>query len=279
MSYAPKELLDLQAYWKSKKGVALGIVGDTAHNAKGTSYHLGQDKLSSTAYSRRLPRDREPHLTNAASAIDLGRLDGSLEKQWKFGAWFAAQCRAGKPDYNDVREVIYWDPKNQRVVGWSDLDPKKLIPGYGDMSHKTHIHISFYRDSENRDKTKMFKPYFEAAPVPVIGGDVGIIFNPGQYDDPGIDLYLDSEFKTKVTSTQAGGTLTSIGVAAKVDADGQDQSKVAILVSTSQLDTDHNVNQKAILWAKKADLPASTKPTQQGWDDAVWGLLLNPWPK
>jgi hypothetical protein len=54
---------------------------------------------------------------------------------------------------------------------------------------------------------------------------------------------------------------------------------VAVLVSTSQLDTDHDVNQKAILWAKKADLPASTKPTQQGWDDAVWGLLLNPWPK
>jgi len=45
MTYAPMTLLELAAYWKRQGGVNLGIVGDTEHQAKGVSYHLGKDQL------------------------------------------------------------------------------------------------------------------------------------------------------------------------------------------------------------------------------------------
>ena len=174
MCYAPQELKDLMAYWRAQGGTNLGIVGDQSHVGGGTSYHLGKDHLKSTAYSRRTARDKAG-LTNAASAVDLGRLDGSLVSLQKFSAWFAAQCKAGKADFNDVREVIWWDAKSGHVLGWSDLSPNAYIRDYGDMSHKTHTHISFYRDSEKRDKTKMFKPYFAVTkppPPPTTGDDM-----------------------------------------------------------------------------------------------------------
>ncbi len=66
-------------------GVNLGIIGDTAHATLGVSYHLGKSQLTATAYSRQLPRDAAG-LTEAASAIDLGKLNGSL-----------TELREGKP--------------------------------------------------------------------------------------------------------------------------------------------------------------------------------------
>jgi hypothetical protein len=165
MTYAPQTLKNLAAYWVAQGGVNLGIVGDTAHLAKGTSYHLGKDSLTSTAYSIRTARDKAG-LTNAASAIDLGRLDGSLEKLWAFSLWFAKQCMAKKPGYHDVREVIFWLPSRNRVVGWSALAPGSLINDYGDLSHKTHTHISYFRDSEYRGKQDLFKAYPAFAPPP-----------------------------------------------------------------------------------------------------------------
>ncbi len=142
MTYAPATITELARYWQRQGGVNLGIVGDTGHAQKGVSYHLGKSQLAAGAYSNRTARDRRG-LTEAASAIDLGRLGGSLTKLRSFSAWFAAQCKAGKPGYSDVREVIWWDAKASRVIGWSDLDPKKFIPGYGDATHKSHTHISF----------------------------------------------------------------------------------------------------------------------------------------
>ncbi len=270
MTYAPPPLKDLEAYWKAQGGVALGIVGDTAHNAKGTSYHLGKDKLIAGAYSARTARDKAG-LSDAASAIDLGRLKGSLGNLWGFSAWFAGRCRAGAAGYDDVREVIFWDPKTTTVVGWSDLDPKRLIPGYGDASHKTHTHISYYRDSERRDKVAAVRPYFEA---PTGGIDMGILWNPTQWADPGLDLYLDAACTVKVTSTTKGGApLTSLGPAAAQDPNGMDANSYSILVSTSHLATDPTIgNQRAILWAKRSDLPADTLKPPQAWDDSLWAL-------
>jgi hypothetical protein len=62
-----------------------------------------------------------------------------------------------------VREVIFWSTVRNRVIGWSDTAPGIWINDYGDLSHKTHTHISFYRDSETRPKTQLFQPYF--API------------------------------------------------------------------------------------------------------------------
>jgi hypothetical protein len=163
MTFAPQTLLELAAYWKREGGVFLGIVGDTAHQDKGVSYHLGKDQLIPGAYSAQTFRDRRG-LTNAASAIDLGKLDGSYVQLRAFSDWLARRCVKGDAGTLDVREVIY-SPDGKRVLGFKDgID--FLIPDYGDASHLTHTHISFYRDSEFRAKVPLFKPYFEEADVP-----------------------------------------------------------------------------------------------------------------
>lgn len=169
MSYAPASLKNLGSYWTAQGGVNLGIVGNAAHT-KG--YHLGKDRIydgsgpgiGARDYSVQTARDKAG-LTDAASAIDLGRLDGSLTKLWAFSRWFAGRCYAGDPAYRDVREVIFWSTARQRVIGWSALAPGQWINDYGDLSHKTHTHISYYRDSQSRDKRPGFAAYFESPPT------------------------------------------------------------------------------------------------------------------
>ena len=158
MTFAPQTLRDLAAYWVSKGGVNLGIVGDAPHVSGGVSYHLGKDQLRTDAYSIQTVRDKAG-LTNAASAIDLGRLGGSIVGLRKFSDWLARLCVKNQPGTRDIREVIY-SPDGKMVLGFKDgID--FLIPGYGDNSHLTHTHISFYRDSEFRDKRALFRAYLE----------------------------------------------------------------------------------------------------------------------
>lgn len=173
MTFAPQTIKDLAALWVGEGGVNLGIVGDAPHQATGTSYHLGKDQLAASAYSATLARDRAG-LTNAASAIDLGKLDGSLANLQKFSVWLVAEVRAHPahpPVYRDVREVIY-SPDGQKVLRW-DNELKRLNvggdgTGQGDNSHRYHTHISFYRDSEVRDKRALFAPYFAPEEVPML---------------------------------------------------------------------------------------------------------------
>lgn len=185
MTYAPRTLLDLEALWVKNGGVPLGIVGDTAHIAAGTSYHLGKDHLIAGAYSARLPRDLAG-LDNAASAIDLGKLHGSLFFLQAFSRWLVAEIRAHPTTYRDVREVIY-SPDGTHVYRWDNYGSHLYLggtgTGQGDDTHLWHTHISWYRDSEYRAKTQLFAPYFAAgSPVP----------QPGVVTDmPGIAFDLD----------------------------------------------------------------------------------------
>lgn len=170
MSYAPKSIVDAAKVWVANGGVNLGIVGDTAHT-KG--YHLGKDRIydgsgpgiGDSDYSVKLARDKAG-LTNASSALDLGRLNGSLKGLQSYSNWLVAQCRKGAPGTKDVREVIF-SPDGKVVKRW-DNHAKVLYnggtgTGQGDDSHLTHTHISFYRDSESRDKTVLFAPYFDTS--------------------------------------------------------------------------------------------------------------------
>ncbi len=168
MTFNPPSLKALGSYWVKQGGVNLGVVGDTRHLATGTSYHLGKSALSSDAYSRRTARDKAG-LTEAASAIDLGRLDGSLGHLREFSIWLVAQARANAPGTSDIREIIY-TPDGLKVYGWSREAgvASKPIKGYGDSSHITHTHISFYRDSELRAKVALFRPYFTPTVTPPV---------------------------------------------------------------------------------------------------------------
>lgn len=167
MTFAPQTLKDLAAYWQRQGGVNLGIVGNAEHTALGTSYHLGRDQLIAGAYSAKLPRD-VVGLTNAASAIDLGMLKGSLSNLQGFSRWLVAQCTTHAVGSGDVREIIY-SPDGLAVQRWSGVDNQiHSGPGNGDLSHRKHTHISYYRDSEHREKLSLFAPYFEVPDMPGI---------------------------------------------------------------------------------------------------------------
>lgn len=187
MTFAPATLRQLGSYWTGQGGVNLGIVGDANHTS---GYHLGKDRIYSPSglggadYSVRHPRD-EAGLSDAAAAIDLGKLDGSLEGLHTFNRWLVRQCRDGAPGSGDVREVIY-SPDGDAVLRWSGVDGGTHTgPGNGDASHRYHTHISYFRDSEGRDKTALFAPYFEGAtPMldghPMPGGDGTVTLKPGR---------------------------------------------------------------------------------------------------
>lgn len=193
MSYAPATLLALQAYWvehdgdPTQDGVPLGIVGNAAHTQ---GYHLGRDRIYDGAgpgigdndYSVKLARDKAG-LTNAASAIDLGKLEGSYAELRKFSTWLVAQCQASTSTRYDFREII-WSPDGIYVKRYSATENRVYISlrknsdgsitvissGQGDASHFGHTHISYMRDSEYRDKTAPFKLYFGEVTTP--GGDM-----------------------------------------------------------------------------------------------------------
>ena len=161
MTYNPITLQALAKYWVAQGGVNLGVVGDTAHAAKGYSYHLGRDQLSPTAYSVQTARDKAG-LTNGASAIDLGRLDGTFMALRTFSKWLVEEARRNAPGTSDIREIIY-SPDGKTVLRWDRQRGYNSLPrtGEADDSHLTHTHISFYRDAEQRDHTTAFRPYFE----------------------------------------------------------------------------------------------------------------------
>lgn len=182
MSYIPASLAELATYWTKQGGVSLGVIGNQKHCA---GYHLGKDRIFSDCackpdgtcepgrrwsdYSVSLARDKAG-LTNAASAIDLGKLNGTLDNLYAFSRWLVAQCQAKATGYADVREVIY-SPDGDRVQRYSGVDGLVHTgPGNGDASHKTHTHISYFRDSEKRDKTALFRTYFAAPQEPDVPG-------------------------------------------------------------------------------------------------------------
>ena len=154
MSYAPKTLLDARAYILARtklKPVQVGIVGDSSHTY---GYHLGKDRLPPNDYSARTARDKAG-LSDAASALDISDF-GDL---WRLTEFLVAEARAGR--LPDVREII-GPLRDGRAYRWDHLDGWKAVRRAKGDSHEWHIHISYYRDSEYRDKTDVFRRFFEA---------------------------------------------------------------------------------------------------------------------
>lgn len=163
MTFAPATILAARAYLKGRDSdlsdPELGIVGGPSHVATGTSYHLGADQLkpSRNPYSARAFRDRNG-LSNAASALDI---DDDLNELRALSVWLVEECRRGASDTLDVREIIY-SPNGFNVLRWDRERGQGSAPfPDNDLSHRTHTHISWYRDSEFRDKVGMFRRFFE----------------------------------------------------------------------------------------------------------------------
>jgi hypothetical protein len=146
----------------------VGIVGDEDHRG---GYHCGEDRLNpSSDYSVvESPRDRTG-LTGYASALDVGqfevRVAGKVHNLRTFSVWLVAQCKANTPDTRDIREVIY-SPDGRTVKRWDRLGRRTS----GDTSHRTHTHISVFRDATKagRDLTAVFRRYLTE--IGVIEGD------------------------------------------------------------------------------------------------------------
>lgn len=162
MTYAPETLLAARTLLIKNVpgliGAEVGIVGDGPHAATGNSYHLGSNQLSSGSYSIvESPRDRSG-LTDAAAALDIGEFQfergGKTHNLRTFNVWLVGECKAGAADTKDIREVIY-STDGSTVKRWDRLGRRTT----GDSSHRWHTHISYFRDSEKRDKTGLFLRY------------------------------------------------------------------------------------------------------------------------
>lgn len=155
MTRAPASIKKAQEYLHDKTGLpwaSLGIVGDSDHRG---GYHCGEDRVDSDDYSvDESSRDRHG-LSDYASALDVGNFSGLRA----FNKWLVEQCKAGTEDTKDIREVIY-SLDGKTVKRWDRLGKRSS----GDSSHKSHTHISWFRDSVNADKTGLFRRYFENKP-------------------------------------------------------------------------------------------------------------------
>lgn len=242
MTYAPACVRSARTYLMSRgvPGNSIGIVGDSAHKSSG-GYHCGNDWLADVGrlysdYSKRQSwRDRPG--SDAAMALDIGGL--SDDALWALSSWIVAQCAAGAPWAADIREVIYWHKPSNTIRRWDRLG---LAEG-GSWSHRTHTHISYHRDSEGRDKTELFRRYYE----PHLFVQVPESTQAPTEDEE--DMYL-------IEANGANG----VGAYALVTADGKCMVRVKTAL-TGGMDT-------ANLWSRIARHP-SDNVTAKVWNDTM----------
>ncbi len=166
MTYADPALVVARTYLRGKgiPGSHIGIVGDQSHQSTG-GYHVGNDVLVKigklhTDYSKRQSSRDRPG-SNAAMALDIGGLSG--QQLYELTAWLIAQCKANAPDAADIREVIGRESPSGGIVRYDRLGLQFGEPA----GHDTHTHLSYFRDSEGRNKVDLFRRYYGDLPTPV----------------------------------------------------------------------------------------------------------------
>ncbi len=206
MSYAPDTLKTARRLWLDTfprmDPLSMGIVGDDAHARSGNSYHLGKDANRADSYSiAESSRDRNP--TDAAMALDIGWFEvtvgGKTHNLRTFSAWLVAECRAGADDAADIREVIY-STDGDTVRRWDKLGKRST----GDKSHLSHTHVSYFRDSEKRDKTTLYLRYFTE--IGLIEGDDDM----ATISQTDFNARMDAWWKDRMTPPAAGTVVSGL---------------------------------------------------------------------
>lgn len=287
MSYAPQTIAALAAYWTAQGGKQLGIVGDANHT-KG--YHLGKDRIFSATgqgwndYSVQHVRDKAG-LSNAASALDLGRLNGSLAELYRFSEWLVADCFANPASRYLIREIIYWSVKNKRVQRYSGWDNRIYWgPGNGDASHEWHTHISFPRDTEKAEKIGLFAPFFLTPPDTSTGDKMQKFVVPEAPTlvmvPKGTKLYPASDLTGTPTIIDPGRKLWYVGlsdvsgvriVAYEPPTEDANASSVAMFVTASAIGpyeqapigADDGIGQEDVDAARAAGIKQGAKDEQE----------------
>lgn len=193
MTVASPELLEARAVIKSEdpdlSNDEVGIVGGPSHILTGTSYHLGKDqlKMSKNPYSARTARDKaglaNPATANFASALDI---DDDLDELREMSEWLVAECRRPNPhpDTLDIREIIY-SPDGVNVWTWDREKGQTSAPEKrGDVSHRKHTHVSWYRDAGLRDKAGIFRRFFNRHNTSGGSDMIPILFGEGEKPAP-----------------------------------------------------------------------------------------------
>lgn len=195
MSFAPDSLKALRRYLVEKTGKPtenFGIRG-TVGAKRVQGYHLGKvdiygpGGLGDADYSVRRPRDKRG-LTDAASGFDMKLPIAALKE---LRAYLVSAARAGRAP--DLVEII-GPGSDGRAYDWRKPDWVRVGPRAKGDSHEWHIHLSYHRDSEFRDKVALFEPYYgprtvvdepEPEPEP--------IEDEGEAPSPGSDLDIALE--------------------------------------------------------------------------------------
>jgi hypothetical protein len=162
MTFAPASCLAVRRVFQDHttlSDAALGVVGDDNHAQNASSYHLGKSANKPNSYTITESSRDKNGLSEAASANDIGyfsiSVGGKKYDLRHMSMWLVEQCKAGAADTKDIREVIY-SPDGKSVKRWDALG----IRSTGDDSHLSHTHVSWFRDSENRDRAAVFRRYF-----------------------------------------------------------------------------------------------------------------------
>jgi hypothetical protein len=177
VSTVPATLAQLATYLDGQGVPVLGIVGNAAHTS---GYHLGRDRIyrippgkGDADYSVRTARDKAG-LTNAAAAIDIGRFPRLIG----LGRHLVRECIAGRE--TDIREVIAERGDGSHIWRWDRVTGK--VTGHFDSDELPHHdHVSWFRDSQGRDKRPVFRSFFE---LPDTGTEEPVLYSIKGVDGP-----------------------------------------------------------------------------------------------
>lgn len=170
MSTAPQTLVDLRIDLAARAGVDkrnFGITG-RATTRRPWGFHLGEKDITGGPPAVGMAKDysvqhrrNKRGLTNASAGFDIRLPVGRLKK---LAAHLVDLAKTGK-DGGMLFEVIGPDSTGA-AKRWA-IDTK-WQPRPARADHEWHIHISFFRDTEFKDKRPLFDGFFgTATPIPV----------------------------------------------------------------------------------------------------------------
>jgi len=264
----------------------------SAHMASSTAKAGLSTLMKNEAHAIRKAGGRPHNHGNTASELRAGTKSAlgvtllsvaiaDIPDRLRKGFAVTAGCQYGKlPGYlkvqtNDFGHAVClfgWDEANDRA---GFFDPLWTQGASGAWVPWTTVKNALWANGNHSTTTvRLIRPATG-------GDDVGIYFNPARWKaGKDIPVYLESACTTKITTIKAGAVFTSLGAKAVKEAaggDGYSSSARAVLVKTGGLvEGTADDAQEAILWAKGADFPSSSEPTQQAWDDSIWRLALDP---
>jgi hypothetical protein len=143
--------------------------------------------MSKNPYSARTARDKaglaNPATANFASALDI---DNDLDELREMSDWLVAECRRPNPhpDTLDMREIIY-SPDGVNVWTWDREKGQMSAPEKrGELSHREHTHVGWYRDAGLRDKAGIFRRFFNRHNTSGGSDMIPILFGEGEKPAP-----------------------------------------------------------------------------------------------